>query len=48
MDQPVSIAPTGLRPTQAAQYLRVGVTFLASLLSGPLRVRGNGKGKGPL
>jgi hypothetical protein len=48
MDQPVSIAPTGLRPTQAAQYLGVGVTFLASLLSVPLRVRGNGKGKGPL
>ena len=50
-DQPVkdlevvTIAPAGLRPNQAAQYLGIGVTFLQSLPT-PLRVRGNGpKGK---
>ncbi len=42
----VSIAPAGLRPSQAAQYIGVGVTFLQGLPIVPVRVRGNGpKGK---
>jgi len=42
----VTIAPAGLRPQRAAQYLGVGLTFLQSLPITPLRVRGNGpKGK---
>jgi hypothetical protein len=42
----VTIAPAGLRPTQAARYIGVGVTFLLGLPITPLRVRGNGpKGK---
>jgi hypothetical protein len=42
----VSIAPAGLRPSQAAAYIGVGVTFLQSLPITPVRVRGNGpKGK---
>jgi hypothetical protein len=48
-DQPVvAIAPAGLRPAQAAQYLGVGITFLASLPIIPLRVRGNGNGRRPV
>lgn len=40
------IAPAGLRPSAAAQYIGVGVTFLQSLPIAPVRVRGNGpKGK---
>jgi hypothetical protein len=42
----VSIAPAALRPSQAAQYIGVGVTFLQTLPITPVRVRGNGpKGK---
>jgi hypothetical protein len=42
----VSIAPAGLRPSMAARYVGVGLTFLQSLPITPLRVRGNGpKGK---
>lgn len=44
----VTIAPAGLRPSAAAQYIGVGVTFLASLPITPLRVRGNGTGKRPV
>ncbi len=42
----VAITPAGLRPSQAAQYIGVGLTFLQSLPITPVRVRGNGpKGK---
>jgi hypothetical protein len=42
----VAITPAGLRPSQAALYLGVGVTFLQGLPIVPVRVRGNGpKGK---
>jgi hypothetical protein len=44
----VTLPPAGLRPSQAAQYLGVGVTFLASLPITPIRVRGNGRGKRPV
>lgn len=44
----IHVAPAGLRPVQAAQYLGVGVTFLQSLPIDPIRVRGNGTGKRPV
>jgi hypothetical protein len=44
----MTVAPAGLRPAQAAQYLGVGLTFLASLPIVPVRIRGNGTGKRPV
>ena len=44
----IHVAPAGLRPVQAAQYLGVGVTFSPVSSSDPIRVRGNGTGKRPV
>ena len=44
----IALVPAGLRPAAAAQYLGVGVTFLASLPITPVRIRGNGTGRRPV